>query len=115
MKELIQKALKNGGITLSKYHERSYKEGYQIAKNDTKKIALDSDYFYEIVENEINKRNGYCGLYVTYDQKYLCVETSQHFTCDRILAFEIGKERRQESILEWKTMKYLYMNESINQ
>ena len=111
-KELINQALKNGGITLSNYKTVTYKNGYQIAKQDTKKVSVKSLWFYEIVENEMKKRNGDCGLYLTLDGDYMCIETSQHFQFeDDNIAYLIGKSRNQESILKWSTMEYLYMKD----
>lgn len=40
MKKIIENALKNGGSTLKDYKEVTFTSGYQIAKNDTRKIAL---------------------------------------------------------------------------
>ena len=110
MNKLIEKALKNGGSTLKNYKEVTFESGYQIAKNDTKKIALSCGWFEKIVMHEIKKRNGNCGLYLTQDGQYLCVETSEWFQFDSdVIACEIGLERHQESILKWSTMEYLYM------
>lgn len=110
MNKLIENALKNGGSTLKGYKEVTFQSGYQIAKNDTKKIALSCGWFEKIVMHEIEKRNGNCGLYLTLDNQYLCIETSEHFQFDSdIIACQIGLERHQESILKWSTMEYLYM------
>lgn len=110
MNKLIENALKNGGSTLKDYKEVTFTSGYQIAKNDTKKIALNCGWFEKVVINEIERRNGNCGLYLTQDGQYLCVETSEWFQFDSdIIACQIGLERHQESILKWSTMEYLYM------
>ena len=110
MKKIIENALKNGGSTLSNYKEVTFKSGYQIAKNDTKKIALNCGWFEKVVINEIEKRNGNCGLYLTLDGQYLCIETSELFQFDNDFdAVKVGIERHQESILKWSTMEYLYM------
>lgn len=110
MNKLIENALINGGSTLKDYKEVTFKSGYQIAKNDTKKIELSCGWFEKIVMNEIKKRNGNCGLYLTQDKKYLCIETSELFQFDDdYIACKIGLERHQESILKWSTMECLYM------
>ena len=112
MNKLIKNALKNGGSTLKDYKEVSFESGYQIAKNDTKKIALSCGWFEKVVMNEIERRNGNCGLYLTLDGQYLCIETSELFQLDNDYeACQIGLERHQESILKWSTMEYLYMKD----
>lgn len=112
MKEIIDLALKNGGITLNSFKEVTYSNGYQIAKQDTKKVSVKSLWFYEIVTNEMEKRNGNCGLYLTLDGNYMCIETSEYFQLEsNLIACEIGLERHQESILNWSTMEYLYMKD----
>ena len=45
MKKIIENALKNGGSTLKDYKEVTFESGYQIARNDTKKIALSCGWF----------------------------------------------------------------------
>lgn len=112
MNKLIENALKNGGSTLKDYKEVTFTSGYQIAKKDTKKINLNCGRFEKVVMHEIEKRNGNCGLYLTQDGQYMCIETSEHFQFDSdIIACEIGLERHQESILKWSTMEYLYMSD----
>lgn len=110
MNKLIENALKNGGSTLKDYKEVSFESKSQ--KNDTKKIALSCGWLEKVVMNEVKRRNGNCGLYLTQDGKYLCVETSELFQLDNdFVACQVGIERHQESILKWSTMEYLYMKD----
>lgn len=55
MNKLIENAIKNGGSTLKDYKEVAFESGYQIAKNDTKKIALNCGWFEKVVMHEIHK------------------------------------------------------------
>ena len=105
LNNIINQALTDGGATLYRYKTVSYSNGYQVAKQDTRKVSIKSDYLYEVATNEIIKRNGNCGLYVD-SYGYLCIETSEHIL-DIEQAFKLGIDRRQESILEWSTMKYI--------
>ena len=105
IKKITLKAIKeNGGATLNcQGLAVSYKTGYQVSERDvailpTYKLTL------KFIKSLISP-NKFVGVWIESGRAY--IDISEHIAAKRH-ALELGKERNQISIYDWKNQKVTY-------
>ncbi len=95
----IKKLQNNDGLTLKNGKIISYKSGYQVA---TEGIETTSP---QEAIKAVRAYGGNCGIWLENGIYY--IDKSQRITTKKD-ALQLGREKNQISILQWRTMKLIY-------
>ena len=95
----IKKLKNNDGLTLKNGKIIAYKTGYQVATEGVETTDMKE------AMKAIKEFNGNCGVWLENGIYYI---DKSHRVTTKKDALQLGREKNQISILQWRTMKLIY-------